>query len=153
MIASVLAIDPGACTGWALFQCFAPGWRMIGAGVASPEENTFPVSARLADLVVIECPERNYGRMREKDLVTLARVVGRYEERFRSSRIELVAPRSWKGTIDGDIMTARIEAAMTPAEVAILDTPKRLAKSYRHNAIDAVGLGKWALRQPFMRAK
>lgn len=144
-IQSVLAIDPGACTGWALFV--APGgWRLVAAGVAAPDQD---FTGGPVDLVVIERPMRNYG-VPEKGLLTLAITTGRYVERYRMRRQELVEPRAWKGTIDGDIMTARIDAALTPAERALL--PK-VAKTYRHNMLDAIGLGKWALQQPFMRAK
>jgi hypothetical protein len=81
-------------------------------------------------------------------ILKLARCVGRYEERFSDTLIELVAPRDWKGTIDGDIMVKRIQAALTPSEAAVLAA---YTGGYAHNAVDAIGLGKWSLRQPFMR--
>ena len=61
-------------------------------------------------------------------------------------------PHDWKGSVDGDIMVRRIESALTPEEMLIVDR-LGLPKSYRHNAVDAIGLGKWFLRQPQMRGK
>ncbi len=145
MIRSLLAIDPGARTGWAAFGLYASGWQLQGAGVVTPDAEF----AHRMDLTVIENPViYPNSRARPADILKLARIVGRYEERFKDSYVELVEPRKWKGTVDGDIMVRRIEAAMTPYEKEVLAAYKG---GYRHNAVDAVGLGKWALRQPFMR--
>jgi hypothetical protein len=99
-------------------------------------------------MVVIENP-RIYPQMRvdPNDIVTLGRCVGRYQERYLDCPQRLVAPRDWKGTIAKSIFTARIEAHLTPSERALCDN---LPTSQRHNAIDAVGLGKWALTQPWV---
>lgn len=52
-------------------------------------------------------------------------------------------PRQWKGTIDGDVMVARISARgpgslLTPEEHARVDLP---CASLAHNVWDAVGIG------------
>jgi hypothetical protein len=146
-ILSLLAIDPGARTGGALFMCFAGVWTLTWAGVVRPtDRERFPV--KTADLVVIECPTRVYDQATVGSILKLARVVGRYEELFADTHVELVEPRAWKGTIDGDIMLKRIEAALTETERQVVG---RWTGGYAHNMLDAIGLGKWAIRQPFMR--
>ncbi len=145
-IQSVLAIDPGNHTGMAYFQWTeSVGWTLLEAFVCSPDDTSFPVRP---DLVVIECPTRVFKEATVQSILKLARCAGRYEERFAGTIVELIEPRAWKGSIDGDIMIARIEAAMTPAEKAVL---ARYTGGYAGNAVDAIGIGKWALRQPFMR--
>lgn len=149
-MASLLAIDPGARTGWAFFQAWPQGWRLDGCGVVQPDVS---LGISNPDIVVIENPQiYANGKADPDDILKLARLVGRYEERFRkASLIELVRPREWKGSIDGDIMCARIEAAMTPEEKVVAAAYKG---GYRHNMIDAIGLGKWAARlRPAIRAR
>lgn len=143
MIHSLLAIDPGAKTGWAWYIC----GTLVGCGVVTPDQD--PGTPK-TDMVVIENPQiYPYSPARPADILTLARIVGRYEERYgrRAAVVKLVHPHEWKGSIDGDIMCKRIEAA-TPLQ----DRPALLSYKggYRHNMIDAVGIGRWALKQPFV---
>lgn len=139
---TLIAIDPGSCTGYAVF--YEGHLSLVGT------TTTYSVPKLVVDIAVIEFPKfYPQGHPRPNDLLTLAAVAGRYQERYQGAAIQLVYPRDWKGTIDGDIMCKRIEAAMTDSEKALL--PKE-AESRRHNAIDAVGLGKWALKQPWYRA-
>ncbi len=146
----LLALDPGARTGWALFHDLS-GWHVAAAGVFSPTDPCI-VPVKTLDFVVIENPViYPNSRARPADILKLARIVGRYEERFASRTrhpVQLVEPRQWKGTIDGDIMVARIEAAMTEADRITLAGYRG---GYRHNAVDAIGLGYWALRQPWCK--
>lgn len=144
MITSLLAIDPGACTGYAYFTLDVSGWHLCWAEEHTPDEPLrFLVGSAL---VVIENPKiYPQGHPRPNNLLTLSRIVGRYQERYKTSQQRLVYPRDWKGSIDGDIMTKRIQNALTPAERA-------LTVGLGHDGIDAVGLGKWSLRQPWMRA-
>lgn len=142
----LLALDPGAKTGAAVFvRSDSEGWTLLGARTCSPDDvSRLPWGP--VNVVVIENPEI-YARSkaRPRDILKLARIVGRYEERFLGSTIRLVTPHEWKGSIDGDIMTKRILASLNAVEA-------RLCAGVDHNAIDAVGIGKWALRQPWMRA-
>lgn len=51
---------------------------------------------------------------------------------------ERLFPEQWKGQVDADIMTDRILFRLLPEELAVLEPcPKR----FRHNMIDAVGIG------------
>lgn len=145
MIASLLTIDPGAKTGYAVFY----DGKLALAGVFEPGDIAKNVTTDF-DLVVIENPTiYPHSRVKPDSILKLARVVGRYEQYFSKCRQQLVLPREWKGTIDGDIMCNRIKAAMNTQESLVLLAYKG---GYAHNAVDAIGLGKWALRQPWCRA-
>ncbi len=142
----LLAIDPGAKTGIAWFTHTEKyGWKLAMATTLRPDDKTVFVTP---DIVVIEMPRINaHGKARPDDILKLATIVGRYQERFRDAPMQrLVRPHEWKGSVDGDIFTDRIRAALTSEEAP-------LCKNADHNALDAVGLGKWALRQPWMRAR
>jgi hypothetical protein len=148
-VTTLLAIDPGQATGVALFfigpDC-AP--VLMNANVFSPTDIAW--QNYRPDIVVIECPERVYGKARVQDILKLAVVVGMYVERFKHARlVRTVTPHEWKGSVDGDIMVRRIENSLSPAEAKLISgiTPP----SKRHNAVDAVGIGKWSFRQPWMR--
>lgn len=145
---TLLAIDPGANTGIALFF-LGPDCPpvLVSAAVVSPD--AWVGDSTLPDIVVIENPQiYPHSKARPADVLTLARIVGRYEERFKDAKQRLVLPHEWKGSVPGDIMTERIKAALSPMEKERISF---LCKSVAHNAIDAIGLGKWALRQPWMR--
>lgn len=151
---NLLAIDPGQRTGWAFFALLsAPaGLRLLEAGVNRPIERAWPMmKVDHKTIVVIEKPVIYPGsQARPADIMKLRGVAAQYEERFHmAGKVQLVEPRAWKGTIDGDIFLRRIEAAMTEYEQAVLAAYKG---GYRHNAVDAIGLGKWAARQPWVKA-
>ena len=144
---TLLAIDPGLHTGWAFF-INAEGWHVTAAGVAAPDDPQWS-PLRKYDLVVIENPQiYPNSPARPADILKLARIVGRYEERFAGSPIELVLPRAWKGTVPKKVMIARIEASMDDRARGACAAFKG---GYRDNMLDAVGLGQWAIQQPFVR--
>ena len=133
----LLAIDPGAKTGWALFYCDGV---LDSAGTAEVLYVLRTTFFEVAE-VVIENPCIYPTTKRPNDILTLARIVGRFEERYRTSEVRLVTPREWKGTLPKALMAKRILAALTPQERVI-------AKRLGPDAIDAIGLGKWALAHP-----
>ena len=107
----LLVIDPGANSGFARFDRRAAGdWRLVSAMVASPEVRSLDQLFAKPDIVVIENPQiYPHSRARPADILKLARIVGRYEERFADARqMRLVHPHEWKGSIAGDIMVERI---------------------------------------------
>jgi hypothetical protein len=154
LINSLLAIDPGAHTGFASFWRLGQELVLQECGVVQPNDTDWPTVSDHA-LVVIENPVIHQGsKARPADILKLARIVGRYEERFCSAALkkpalkQLPEPRDWKGTINGDIMCKRIRDALTPYEERIFLNYKG---GYAHNALDAIGLGKWAIRQPWAK--
>lgn len=95
-------------------------------------------------LLIIELPEvRAPGRAKGKpeDILQLARTVGKLEQMAAAHRfrVQVVRPAEWKGTIDPDMHNRRV---MRSAAQLGIDTTaiQKLAVSYRHNVIDALGL-------------
>lgn len=150
--ATLLAIDPGEHSGWALMANFDNGWVLQGASVVRPSDPwTCPLPR--VDVAVIEFPKMYpQGHPRPNDLLKLAATAGRWIERLtpKCKHLELVYPRDWKGTVDGDTMLRRIEEAFSEHEERVMAAVKG---QHRHNAVDAVGFAKWAVRQPWMRYK
>jgi hypothetical protein len=147
-MSALLAIDPGAATGVAMLF-IGPGCPavLMAADVLAPDDVGW--AKYMPDIVVIEDPQiYPHSKARPNDIGKLWKIVGRYIERYKGASVRLVHPHEWKGSIDGDIMVRRIEAAMTPAELALLAP---LPKGTRHNAVDAIGLAKWSTRQPWLR--
>jgi hypothetical protein len=127
---TVLAIDPGRDTGWAFLD---DARRLVMCGLGNPPDS-------IRHPVVIERPQVYRGRGSKgdpNDLITLAIQVGQYKERAErsGSKVELVLPHSWKGTVDPDILCRRVVASLSEVECAVL---------FRHNVIDAVGLAIWS---------
>ena len=115
---------------------------MVKAGVVTPDEPGVPGTYLVG---VIESPARIYSQGTVTSILHLARCVGRYQERYSDHTVRLVEPREWKGTIDGDIMAARIKATLS---ADTRDKLPKMTKSVEHNMLDAIGLGQWSLRQP-----
>lgn len=53
-------------------------------------------------------------------------------------------PREWKGQVPKDVHNRRVCSKLLPEVQAALDA---IPKTYRHNAIDACGLGLWYIEQ------
>jgi hypothetical protein len=151
----LLTIDPGqrkgrANLGWALFA----NDRLVEADVESSSENAMPPGCypfsteQNPRFAIIEAPRwypREH-RIDTNDLLDLSVLVGELKRHFaeRGANVELVYPRTWKGTVPKDIHNKRVLAALSKEELAVL--PKRpRAKDYDHNVLDAVGLGLWKL--------
>jgi hypothetical protein len=76
------------------------------------------------------------------DLIDLAVQVGEFKEFYRrqGGLVELVFPRTWKGNVPKEIMTARILKQLTPEELKHVPVRPR-AKTPDHNCVDAIGMG------------
>jgi hypothetical protein len=147
---TVLAIDPGRDTGWAFLD---DARRLVMCGLGNPPDS-------IRHPVVIERPQVYRGRGSKgdpNDLITLAIQVGQYKERAErsGSKVELVLPHSWKGTVDPDILCRRVVASLSEVECAVLFrvlaplarkpmTDEHVTSGKRHNVIDAVGLAIWS---------
>lgn len=88
---------------------------------------------------VIEKP-RIYNSSSQKgdqnDLIDLAVVVGQ----LAHGNYKLIYPQEWKGTVNADVMTARInDAVRRRGEGRCVHLPS--AKSKHHNVYDAIGMG------------
>jgi hypothetical protein len=136
-----IAIDPGASTGWAIFDSGA----LVACGACAPPGMAWGG----IDRVVAEMPQRYpHDTVNPNDLITLAyrlgRVVGPLER--EGAVIHTVLPREWKGQMPKDLCHRRSRAKLTPAELAIVDAvlPTLGAKA-KTDMLDAVALGQWAL--------
>ena len=143
---SIIAIDPGAISGWALFR---EGSLIFAAYVDQITLSNFPPTVPVPGRVIIERPviyPFGMGNADPDDLIKLAILVGELRGFYIRLlyAVELVKPRTWKGTVPKKIHNARVLAKLTPEELALL--PKRpRAKDYDHNMVDAIGLGLWKL--------
>lgn len=150
---AILAIDPGQCSGWALF---GPYLTLEACGLHSIDLDKISMPGEIKakypwspfglqrEFAVIESPViYPGGRTADPNsIVKLARNAGEWAGLCASVglRVEYVSPRDWKGTIDPDIVLKRVYEALNADEKAIVDAHK-LPKSKRHNLIDAIGIG------------
>ena len=93
----------------------------------------------------MEIPQVYGGRQGKgdpNDLIAMAYVAGCLTHAgVRTAEKHCVLPREWKGQVPKDIHNKRVMSKLNPDEVAIIEAIKPASK--RHNAIDAVGIGKW----------
>jgi len=139
---TLLAIDPGTDTGWAVFV----DSRLTSCGLGLP-----PVGPWDWDVVVAERPKLRTKATAES-VVTLAINLGEHIGRLRAlasiGRLVLVAPEQWKAQITKAAHHPRIWSRLDAAEQRIVDVafasaPGRngMAPSKRHNVLDAIGIG------------
>lgn len=140
---SLLAIDPGECTGWAFFD----NYKLRACGV---DPGTTPDGLSYTDIVAEKPQVYPRSPVPPNDLITLAVSLGRYVERWKKSAhaIHYVAPRQWKGTINPDILCARVfDSLSEPEKTIVAKAGKGIAPGKRHNMLDAIGLGAWYLQR------
>ena len=144
----LIAIDPGACTGFATFTKGILGQAGICDRNGSEYWKCVPHFARCNSLVVVvEKPVDYPGSARKadpNDLITLALHVGalKYHYELHGAKVQLVTPYAWKGQTPKDIHNARTLAALTEYERSTIPT---FGKALEHNMLDAIGLGLWYL--------
>lgn len=133
------AVDPGNVSGYAYADS---GRRLISCGITSIEEFTPP--AHTLECSIVECPViYPNSKAPPADILKLTVDVGRYFERLTSVGAfpRLVTPHAWKGTLPKSVHHARVWAALTAEEQAIVSVAgKGMAPGLRHNMLDAIGL-------------
>lgn len=142
----LLAIDPGADTGWSLFD--EPG-RLVACGLGDPRDSGHVRAAKIRKLIV-ERPHQ-HGRARPKDLITLALRAGRWAGvfGFKDEDVDYIEPMVWKGTRNKDQTKPLILAKLAPYEEVIVKQaiatggPKgrAMAEGKQHNMLDGIGIG------------
>jgi len=144
----LLAIDPGACAGWAyhtdkgIVACgIVHSGDAYKNGLIYIDHPTFE-----PDALAVEVPQI-YPKMQgdPNDLIKLAFHAGRLLQfQFSVSRIQEIKvflPREWKGQMKKDVCAARVWDKLSPDEQAVVSRGGRgLAQSYLHNMMDAVGI-------------
>lgn len=140
----MLAIDPGADMGWALFD----GDALRSSGVGAPDGAVSRVDRVVLERPMIYPPRRQ--KARPRDVITLAlragEAAGLYARRY-GVEPEYFEPDVWKGgSIDKDVHHPRVWAALTDAEKRIVSmAAERIPQRKQHNMLDAIGIGLFAL--------
>ena len=143
----LLAIDPGAHQGWALFNIKTH--RLVHCGLGIVDHRDFRNVVDL-DRCVIERPTLyKGGKARPADVITLALRAGEAAGLVRAAwgvDAEYVEPRSWKGQVPKAEHNARTWALLKDDEKdQVTVCLKGIAPSKRNNVLDAIGLGLWAV--------
>lgn len=136
----LLAVDPGADQGWALFESGC----LVACGLGAP-----PVRAAGAR-TIIERPHPIKTRAPVKDIITLAIRAGETggARRVDGAEVEYVEPATWMGgSIPTKVNQARIRRRLSGAERDIVEAAEKAAKSKAHNVLDAVGIGLFASKR------
>lgn len=146
---NLITIDPGNTTGWAAFS----DGVLVHAGVDKKADlfggqgTLLGCRSPAPTTILIELP-RWYPRdqVDTNDLIDLAVLVGEAKRFYevQGCRVELVSPRTWKGTVPKKIHNQRVLGCLTPEEVAVMPRRPR-AKDHDNNMVDAVGMGLWKL--------
>lgn len=152
-----VGIDPGATSGIAVLDATGVLCLVIAG---TPEEirdyyRRMPVPHyRTVRGVVVEIPQV-YRRdpTKASALITTAYRAGqlvmlvdhRHGGDWMAPVISKVLPRQWKGQVPKAIHNARVKAALTPPERALLDAAK-FTKGQMDDVLDAIGLAKWGFK-------
>ena len=133
---TLLAIDPGAKQGWAVFA----GGVLVAVGKGA-------APMRAIDVLVIERPESRGGRTNTPvdDLITLAiragETVGRHRAHLHpAGTVRWATANEWKGQTPKPISHGRAIKALTPDERALVE-------GVGPDALDAVAIGLWYLER------
>lgn len=146
-MATLLTLDPGKT--YVAFAKFDNGVLVHAETVKSKKpwpEGAVEVAKVLkahgpVDEFVFEFPVVYPKQTRSpNDLLPLCYADGLVTAVLEPEKVEAVDPARWKGTIDPDIVIARVQNALTPTETAA-------CKSKDHNTWDAVGIGLWKLKR------
>jgi hypothetical protein len=144
----LMTIDPGKDkVAWAAFV----GSKLTRCGVAGSWEGVEQFETLRGDVeVVIEVPQvydRRRWRGDPNDLIDVAQTVGAIRWAARRARaVVLVRPHDWKGSAPKGIVNARVEKLIRESDDeadALATCP--VAKSKRHDLLDAIGIGLWRL--------
>lgn len=143
-----LAIDPGACAGWAVFV----DGLLYSCGVSMSPDTFQPVEpVHFGDWSppregVCEIPKYRPREENPQSILTLGITAGKYMGAMRNWNIRPVFVSEWKGNTPKDICHARAYAKLSAPESRILtDAGRAMAPSKRHNMLDAVALALWGL--------
>ncbi len=138
----LLAIDPGADTGWALFDSAR---RLQACGLGTPE----PQLPGALEEVIIECPRlRPRGEKNPNAILLVARNAGEWAGRYADSPVRYVTPNDWKGNTPKNVSHCRLWSKLDVKEQRVVDAAFKahkgragMAPSKRHNVLDAIGIG------------
>lgn len=131
-MSSLLSCDPGVDFAACLWVDRVLVWAAL---------RSLPAVA--LDELVIETQEISQRTRNPKSIITLAQTAGRLAERVHATRETWVSAVRWMGGSPPHfILEGRILGCLTKEERKVLDRAlKGVSESYRHNVIDACGIG------------
>lgn len=139
----LIAIDPGAHTGWAVFH----DSTLVDCGLCELAKGERPPVGNIPyDLLYWEHPTIYPGcpAGKARDILTLLDRARDIADYIKAVKKVSVLPRDWKGTIPKITQNRRDVNRLSPAERAVL-LATRCIPSLLNNVIDAVGIGLWAV--------
>lgn len=148
----ILAFDPGALTGWALFE-LRTGAKprdaiLVACGLKSPQA-PMPAPQQAIEKVYSERPKYYpHSKVPARDLITLAIRAGECMGPYllAGADVHYYEPWEWKGSIDKKIHHPRLWGALSPNEQELVGMSlKGIAPSKRNNVMDGIGIGLFAL--------
>ncbi len=136
----LLAIDPGARTGWAVFR----EAQLVSCGLTTPAKWSMldGCSDGKPDVVIEEPTIYPHSKANPADVMSLQLKVGELKGRFEAvgCKVTLVQPRTWKRQVTKQICHMRAAKVLTDAE-------RSLAATANHDTWDAIALGLWYLKR------
>ena len=153
----LIAIDPGATTGVAIFAAGLAACdtdsRLRGVRLIKGSHgiNTLEIPRLLYAFprsdVVCEVPQSYSGSIVSKQsLLKLSFRAGYLVGQLRPREVTAVKPREWKGQAPKAVDHNRTRRILTIEELDVLIAEMgRYRKSEQHNIMDAVGIGLWKL--------
>ncbi len=135
-----LAIDPGASTGWALFD----RGTLVDCGACAPGSRTWTVTRCIAEKPMVYPREP----VDPNNLITLAVSLGIVLGPLVLAGVQItyITPREWKGQTPKPVHHPRIVAKLSPPELALYRARiGPLGAKARTDLTDAVGLGQYAI--------
>lgn len=172
----ILAVDPGADTGWALFDPEAEAFvvpkglatapsapkrghgALVACGVRARSKPLPRPTASQDEAIVEVFGERPkiypHSKIPTSDIITLAiragAAIGPYQypadPAVPAAKVTYYEPWEWKGSVAKNVHHQRLWGHLGPHEKELVaKTAEGMAPSKRHNMMDAIGIGLFAL--------
>lgn len=143
-MSDLISIDPGEKAGIAVFY----DQRLVRVElVVGAVDRGWVWSGPYGLPVVCEMPQKYVGSIIDmQTLLTLSFSAGYLVSSTQPSSLSLVFPREWKGQRPKQVDNAFTLRVLCDQERHILEA-SGIPRSQRHNVIDAIGLGLWALKR------
>lgn len=139
---TLIAVDPGNMAGVAVFK----DARLVNVElVVEAVQRCWVWKGPFGLPVVVEVPEKYEGsRIDTARLMTLTFTAGYIASSMRPEQVFKVLPKDWKGQRPKHVDNKHTMRLLSDQECHILEAA-RIPAGQRHNVVDAIGIGLWAL--------